>query len=325
MTDAEFDGSAQPSQGANARPSDADPSGEDSSTTSRVADGYRLPGHPDRPVHPSDSRNRPWRRYVAIGDSMSEGMCDADPNVPDGFVGWTDRLAAALATLVPAAGENGAEPFRYANLAIRGKLIDDITGRQLDEALALDPDLVSMVAGGNDILRPKADIDAIARRLERAVARIRATGADVLLATPTDPKDAPVISLVRSRHAIYTAHIWTIARRHGCAVIDQFGMTALRDWRMWAEDRIHMTSEGHARVAGAALNALGCDITEAMTSIAPDWSTPLPPRDEPSRRERWEGDREWARAHLGPWVQRRLKGVSSGDNRGPKRPNLEPL
>lgn len=317
-------------------------------SASHVADGYRLPEHPDRPVHPADSPNRPWRRYVAIGDSMSEGLSDADPNADDAYVGWTDRLAAALATLVPEAarienrensadgeddgsavattrGSVGYEPFRYANLAIRGKLIADITSRQLDDALALGPDLVSMVAGGNDILRPKADIDAIARRLERAVARIRATGADVLLATPTDPKDAPVINLVRSRHAIYTAHIWTIARRHGAAVIDQFGMTALRDWRMWGEDRIHMTSEGHARVAGAALAALGIDTTDEMTSIHPDWSTPLPPRDEPSRRERWEGDREWARAHLGPWVQRRIKGVSSGDNRAPKRPTLEPL
>ena len=315
---------------------------ENPTPAGRVADGFHLPAHPDRPVHPSDSPNRPWRRYVAIGDSMSEGLNDPDPHTPDAYVGWTDRLAHALATLVPGAvdetgdepgdttgGEPGREPaggvFRYANLAIRGKLIADITSRQLDEALALGPDLVSMVAGGNDILRPKADIDAIARRLERAVARIRATGADVLLATPTDPKDAPVINLVRSRHAIYTAHIWTIARRHGCAVIDQFGMTALRDWRMWGDDRIHMTSEGHARVAGAALAALGCDITDAMTSIHPDWATPLPPRVEPTRKERWEGDREWARAHLGPWVQRRLKGVSSGDNRTPKRPTLEIL
>lgn len=297
------------------------------SPASHVADGYRLPRHPDRPVHPVDSPNRPWRRYVAIGDSMSEGLSDAAPNEPDSYVGWADRLAAALATLVRADGgaDEPSEPFRYANLAIRGKLIVDITGRQLDDALALEPDLVSMVAGGNDILRPKADIDAIARRLERAVARVRATGADVLLATPTDPKDAPVINLVRSRHAIYTAHIWTIARRHGCAVIDQFGMTSLRDWRMWGEDRIHMTSEGHARVAGAALNALGIDITDEMSSIDPDWATPLPPREEPSRKERWEGDREWARSHLGPWVQRRLKGTSSGDNRGPKRPTLEVL
>lgn len=278
------------------------------------------PSHPDRPVHPVDSPNRPWRRYVAIGDSFTEGLNDADPEVADLFVGWADRLAAALATLVPE-----HDDFRYANLAIRGKLVADITGRQLDAALALQPDLVSMVAGGNDILRPKADIDEIAGRLEAAVARIRATGADVLLATPTDPKDAPVISLVRSRHAIYTAHIWTIARRHGCAVIDQFGMRALRDWRMWGEDRIHMTSEGHARVAGAALAALGIDVADEMTSIHPDWSTPLPPRTEPSRRERWEGDREWARTHLAPWVQRRLKGRSSGDDREAKRPELAPL
>ena len=109
----------------------------------------------------SPSREREpgrWSRYVAVGDSFTEGMSDADPRVPDRFVGWADRLAAHLAAVV--AGED----FGYANLAVRGRLLADIAGRQVDDALALGPDLVSIVGGGNDILRPKADIDALAGR-----------------------------------------------------------------------------------------------------------------------------------------------------------------
>ncbi|WP_372360761.1 SGNH/GDSL hydrolase family protein [Agilicoccus flavus] len=237
-------------------------------------------------------------------------MSDAHPTRADVYVGWADRLAAHLAAV--AEGE-----FTYANLAVRGRLLDDVTGHQLPAALALEPDLVSIVGGGNDILRPKADIDALAGRLEEAVVRIRATGADVLLATPTDPRDAPVIRHVRGRHATFTAHIWSIARRHGCAVIDQWGLDALKDWRMWSEDRIHMTPEGHRRVALAAFAALGHAPEET------EWATPLPPAPPVPRVDRLRADRAWAREHLGPWVQRRLTGRSSGDHRTPKRP--EPL
>src|SRR5699024_7049771 len=99
----------------------------------------------------------------------TEGMSDASPQDPDVFVGWADRLASLLAPHTP--------QLSYANLAVRGRKLADVAGPQLDAALALGPDLVSIVGGGNDILRPTADVDALASQLERAVARIRATGA----------------------------------------------------------------------------------------------------------------------------------------------------
>src|ERR1019366_8886355 len=167
------------------------------------------------PAAPSqDHEPAPFTRYVAIGDSFTEGLADADPGRPDAYIGWADRLAAHLARM---AGD-GEPAFGYANLAVRGRLLSDIAGRQVDSALALAPDLVSIVGGGNDILRPKADIDALADRLEDAVARLRASGADVLLAPPTDPREAPLLKASRARSATYTAHIWSIAQRHGAHV-----------------------------------------------------------------------------------------------------------
>ncbi|QQR99691.1 MAG: SGNH/GDSL hydrolase family protein [Austwickia sp.] len=260
---------------------------------------------------------RPWRRYVAIGDSFTEGMCDADPARPGEYVGWADRLAGMLAQV---AATEGTE-FEYANLAIRGRLLADVTERQLPEALALAPDLVSIVGGGNDILRPRADMAALAAALEEAVRAIRATGADVLLATPTDPEEAPVIKHLRGRHAIHTANIWTIARRNGCHVIDQWGMRSLKDWRMWAEDRIHMSEEGHRRVALNAFAALGYTPRDPADH---DWEVPLPARPTPGLAERARADREWLAVHVRPWVGRRLAGKSSGDTRAAKRPRLTP-
>jgi len=266
------------------------------------------------------ARDQPaaYTRYVAIGDSFTEGMADADPARLNRYVGWADRLAAHLACVAPMAGPHQPS-FGYANLAIRGRLLVDIAGRQVDDALALAPDLVSIVGGGNDILRPRADIDALATRLEDSVAKLRAGGAAVLLATPSNPSDAPMLKASKGRAAAYTAHIWSIARRHDAHVIDLWGMAALRDWRMWAPDRIHLTSEGHRRVALNAFTTLG------FTALDAGWSIPLPPAPPISRSDWARANAQWAREYVGPWVQRRLRGQSSGDALSAKRPTVTPL
>ena len=273
-------------------------------------DHTHLPATPTR-----DLGSANFARYVAIGDSFTEGMSDADPGRANSFVGWADRLAVHLSRM---AGQDD-KSFGYANLAVRGRLLADIAGPQVEGALALAPDLVSIVGGGNDILRPKADIDALAARLEDSVARLRASGAHVLLATPTDPREAPVLKASRGRAATYTAHIWSIARRHDAYVLDLWGMAALRDWRMWAPDRIHLTSEGHRRVALNALTALGF--------AAPDagWAIPLTAAAPISRVGAARDNALWARQYLVPWMQRRLRGQSSGDTISAKRPTLTPL
>lgn len=258
---------------------------------------------------------RIWQRYVAIGDSFTEGMCDPDPLRDNAFIGWADRLAGVLSRRAADVGLD----FGYANLAVRGRKLDDIVGPQLDAALALDPDLVSIVGGGNDLLRPTVNLDRLATRLEEAVVRIRGTGADVLLATPTDTRDAGLFKPLRPRHGIHTANLFTIAQRHGGHVVNLWGMRSLRDWRMWAEDRIHLTTEGHRRVAQSALLALGLPLTDA------DWDDPLPPVIRGARRGEFRGHVEWARHHAAPWVSRRLHGTSSGDTISAKRPALGPL
>jgi lysophospholipase L1-like esterase len=254
---------------------------------------------------------RDWTRFVAIGDSFTEGMADPDPQAHESYIGWADRLAALLASHV--------DTFAYANLAVRGRKLDAIAGEQTRAAIDLKPDLVSLVGGGNDILRPRADLDALAAQLERAVVAVRATGADVLLATPSDPSEAPVIQRFRGRMATYTAHIWKIAGRHGCYVLNQWSFDFLKDWRMWADDRIHMTTEGHRRVALAAYATLGHDPADA------DWHVPLPHPPQPGRLDTLRNNAQWAREHAGPWVQRRVQGRSSGDHVLPKRPDLMPL
>ena len=262
-----------------------------------------------------------WRRYVAIGDSFTEGMCDPlagerpdTPSAGQRYAGWADRLAVHLDDI--AQSQSPPARVEYANLAVRGRLLADVVGPQVEAALALAPDLVSVVGGGNDILRPKTDIDALSASLEDAVARLRASGADVLMATPMDPREAPVMKHTRGRAAAYAANIWSIAHRHGAFVIDQWTMAALRDWRLWAADRIHMNAEGHRRIALHALHALGQPTDEQ------DWRSPLPDKQLPRGTEAIAANVSWAREHVAPWVRRRWRGESSGDHLTAKAPDL---
>jgi lysophospholipase L1-like esterase len=230
--------------------------------------------------------------------------------------GWADRLAGALAARVT---RDVTHPFEYANLAIRGRLLRQILAEQLRPALAMRPDLVSLVGGGNDILRVDAKVDSLLASMDRAVQTIRATGADVLLSTGADPVDSPLIRRLRSRSAVYYAGLWSIARRNGAHVVDLWGLRSMRDLRLWAPDRLHATPEGHRRIANAALVALGLEPDD------PDYEAPLPNRPHRPLNERAVADAAWARDHLAPWVSRHLRGRSTGDGRTPKRPTLSPI
>jgi lysophospholipase L1-like esterase len=257
-----------------------------------------------------------WTRYVACGDSFSEGLWDA-PDGPDAPLrGWADQLASHLSRRRTDAG---LEPLRYANLAIRGRLVRSILADQVPAALELQPDLISIVGGGNDILRPSVDVDRVAAGIERAVAQVRSRGVDVLLSTGFDTRDSPLVRATRARTGVFNAHIWSIARRNGAYVLDPWGMRSLRDWRMWSEDRIHLTTDGHARVAQGALVALGQAPDRA------DWDDPLAPLPPAPRLVRARQDARWLREHAYPWATRRLRRRSSGDVLTAKRPLALPV
>ncbi len=242
----------------------------------------------------------PWRSYVALGDSITEGLQDLDPDGQP--VGWADRTAAALA-------DRAGEPVRYANLAIRGRLLGQILAEQVEPALALKPDLVSIWGGGNDMLRADADPDAMAAAVEEAVVRFRQGGTDVLIGLGVDAKDSPIIRLTRNRTAIYNMHLVGVAARHGAYLLDVWNLRCLRDWRLWDVDRLHLNTLGHERVTQAALVALG------LEPDRPDWDEPLPARAPMTRRERLEWNFTWGRDHVAPWLGRRIRRTSTGATR----------
>ncbi|GDY30272.1 SGNH hydrolase [Gandjariella thermophila] len=249
-----------------------------------------------------------WESYVAIGDSFTEGLNDPDPG--GGFRGWADRLAEMLAERAPG--------FRYANLAVRGRLLRGIVAEQVPLAVELKPDLVTLAAGGNDILRPGGDPDTLAEVFEQAVVQLRDAGSDVVVFTGFDTRGTPVLQRVRGKVATYNGHLRAIADRHGCQVVDLWSMDVLHHPRAWSEDRLHLSADGHERVALRVADVLGLPGGEGWDAPWP----PVPRQDWVSMRRE---DLRWARQHFVPWLGRRLRGRSSGDGIQPKRPHLLPL
>src|ERR1700677_4725353 len=262
--------------------------------------------------------------FVAIGDSFTEGLNDAAPG--GGYRGWADRLAGMIAVEHPG--------LRYANLAGRGKLIRQIVDEQVPAAIAMSPGLVSLAAGGNDIIRPGGDPDTLAEIFDGAVARLRASGCRVLMFTGADLVGFPVMRLLRGRIAAYNMHLRSIADARGCDLVDLWSMRFLRDLSAWSPDRLHLTSQSHQRVALRAAEVLGLTVTEdwrddrPLTGSSLEWGAPAPhsPWRPPTGGENWlaarRDDARWVREYLAPWVNRRLHGVSSGDGRTAKRPQL---
>lgn len=250
-----------------------------------------------------------WSTFVAVGDSFTEGVGDVDPRT-GAERGWADRVAEVLAVHSPA--------LRYANLAVRGQLLDQIVAGQVERARAMAPDLVSLCAAGNDLLRPSARPDDLAARFEAAVVRLRETGADVLVFTGFNTRATPVVDLVGKRLATMNQHIRDIAERRGALLVDLWAMDTLTDPRARDADRLHLNAEGHRRVAARVCEVLGVPTED-------DWRDPWPPVDPTPWVRRREDDLRWAREHLLPWVGRRVQGRSTGDGRPPKRPEPVPV
>jgi lysophospholipase L1-like esterase len=258
----------------------------------------------------SDTTATSFRSFVALGDSFTEGMSDL---LPDGtYRGWADLLAERLAALPRPAGED----FRYANLAVRGKLIAQIVDDQVDLAAAMGADLVTLVGGLNDVLRPGCDVDVVCGRLDEAVSRL-APSCRRLVLMRSPARRGPVATRVLPRMEQLYRFIDDLAARHGALVVDLYGAEVLGDPRMWGDDRLHLTPEGHVRVAEAVWQALGLPPET-------DWTAPLPPAVRLGWAARRTADLRFTRRHLLPWIGRRLTGRSSGDGRPAKRPELLP-
>lgn len=244
--------------------------------------------------------------FVALGDSFTEGL---DDQGSDGtYRGWADLVAAELAAKTPG--------FRYANLAVRGRRLEHIKGTQLPQAELMKPALVSIAAGGNDIIGFRCDVPALAQAMHEALDVLVRGAGTVVVFTGFDPRGRlPLGRVLAARAAAYNASIRVSSAQLGAHVVDLWSMPGLYDPSRWAPDRLHLSTEGHALVAASVLQTLGEPVSTQGLAV----ERPAVPQPWLSARR---ADAEWFGSYFAPWVGRKLRGRSTGDLVEPKLPEL---
>jgi len=254
---------------------------------------------------------RAYHRYVALGDSSTEGLEDPAPN--GHHRGWADRFAQHVARAQDA-------PLLYANLAVRGRETRQLVEEQLEPALAMCPDLATVFSGTNDVIRRGFDLDAVMADLRRLHLALLGQGAAVLTLTMPDLSEVfPFAKRLSPRLEAFNAAVRELCAETGTLLLDVAHYPLAYDRRLWHEDRLHANAEGHRRIAEGLAHVLG------LPGFDGAWSHPLPP-DAPDTSLRQALDEvRWVAVYLAPWILRRLRGRSSGDGITPKRPTLCPV
>jgi lysophospholipase L1-like esterase len=184
--------------------------------------------------------------YVALGDSFTAGL------EPEAECRWADEVARSL----PAE--------RYSNLASIGATSEDVEQFQLPEGLALEPDLVTLVCGANDVLESvRPDPSGYAMRLLRMFGRIHEEAPGALVMSMTYPDLSQFLPLrprtearVRRGMDLYNEALRNVARRRGVIVLEGAGHPGATDRDNFADDGFHASEDGHKRIAAGVVNEL---------------------------------------------------------------------
>lgn len=249
-----------------------------------------------------------FRRYVALGDSLVEGVGDDRFDQDRFYAGWSDRLAVLLNKVA----QDEDSDFLYANLAVRSRNSEEILTEQVAQALALEPDFVTIMAGANDLWRPRRSWDSVRENFAHAIAQFHAAGVTVLLINCINPIHHWSLQAGSQRSRELTALIEDVAEEYGVDVVDVHRSPTLRRLRVWSEDRVHFGPRGHAHVANKAAKKLGLPYRMETPLLHPK------SRDTMSL---WE-HMVWIYVHVSPFVARRIRGIAAGDGINPKRPVL---
>jgi lysophospholipase L1-like esterase len=247
-------------------------------------------------------------RLVALGDSTVEGLMDPGPE--ETYVGWADRFAQRLAREHPDLG--------YANLAVRGQTTREVRTTQLERALELRPDIALLVAGVNDLLRPRLDRAVMREELLTMYRRLHEAGAQVLTFTMPDmTRVAPLAFVLRGRIEHLNEVVREAGQRYGAIVVDFAAEPVAGHPGLWHDDRLHANTEGHRRIAEALAEAYGLD--------AQPW------RSEPEETVTSgilrivAREAAWIGSHLMPWLWGRVRRQEFATGGRCKRPELSPV
>ena len=249
-----------------------------------------------------------YSRFIALGDSYTEGMCDEKKY--GHYRGWADRVADIMAKHHP--------DFTYANLAIRGKLVGQVVEEQIEAAIAQvqgPQTLITFHAGANDVIRPGYKSDLVLALYSDAVKRLAASGATIMLFTVLEKtgNTGRSAKMWEQRFSDFNRNVRAVGFEVGAIIADANEEPAFSDRRFLAFDRLHLNAMGHYRVAQAVLELLDLPFDAS-------WRDALPPAAPKPKIMRAMITSLWFITFALPWMWRRARGKSSGDGRSCKYP-----
>ncbi len=237
-------------------------------------------------------------RFVALGDSLTEGVGDPDPAYPNGWRGWAELVADAFAATDPTA--------EYVNLALRGRRAGQVLADQVEPALALEPTVITLWAGGNDLLLPRVSVDAVAATLEECLHRLRPGGARVLLFTTFELEPSFVLRPARARATALNDRLRVVAHRQEVELVDVADL-GRHGRTFFCADRVHPNPLGHGMIAQRVAGVLRLPGSE--------WSGS---GEHALAGDRWSGEVGWWLGSVVPHVWRWATAAGSREHVDPK-------
>lgn len=182
-----------------------------------------------------------WKRFVAIGDSFTEGIGDEVEGIA--LKSWVDHFVQLC--------ENDIE---YANFAKRGLVTKEIRSQQLEKALTFNPDLVSLIAGANDVLKGRWNHDAYKNDMEFMIDTLSKAGADIIIANLPDftvrlPFASEKKQVIKKQLLEANEVIHSLSREYKLHHVDFWKHPLVNDNSLWSTDLIHPNSKGYVKVA----------------------------------------------------------------------------
>ncbi|WP_339208425.1 SGNH/GDSL hydrolase family protein [Paenibacillus sp. FSL K6-3182] len=187
-----------------------------------------------------------WKHFVAIGDSFTEGIGDEVEETP--LKSWVHHFA-----------ELHEPALKYTNLAKRGLITKEIRLKQLEEALALEPDLVSLIAGANDILKGRWNFNEYKSEMELMVDALSKSGAAVIIGNLPDftarlPLPDEKKRVIKEQLLQANEVVRSLSSEYKLMLIDFWNHPMAEDNTFWSKDLIHPNSIGYKKIGEIIFN-----------------------------------------------------------------------
>ncbi|MBC7869824.1 MAG: SGNH/GDSL hydrolase family protein [Chitinophagaceae bacterium] len=189
-----------------------------------------------------------WQHFVALGDSLTEGVGDVVEGLES--MSWADRVAQVL------------QPMHYTNLAKRGQTSDEVIATQLQTAFALQPDLVSVLMGGNDARKPDWKIEDFNTNLHVVLRALSYSGAQLITMTMVDISPLlpewylPKFEVLGGRIRAINESIRRISPQYGAICVDLETHPRVQQQATLSADYLHPNMLGYQRIAAEVVRQL---------------------------------------------------------------------